>query len=88
MRITRSTQFDKDIELAKQQGKDMSIIEGVIRILAAGGEPPEDKHPIYPCSGFMRLYKILFLQPDWVLVYKPTTHELFLSRTGPPSIAP
>jgi len=88
LRITRSTQFGKDIELAKQQGKDMSIIENVIRILAAGDEPPTDKHAIYSNSGFMRSYYTLFLQPDWVLVYKPTDDELYLSRTGPPSVAP
>lgn len=87
MRITRSPQFDKDIEQAKQDGKDMSIIENVIRILAAGDEPPTDKYNKYPGSGFMRSYYILFLQADWVLIYKPTDDELRLSRTGSPGIA-
>lgn len=90
MQVTRSTQFNTDIELAEQQGRDMSIMEDVIRILAAGDVPPEEKHPIYPCSGpsFVRSYKTLFLQPDWVLVYKPSEDELYCSRTGTPDVAP
>ena len=88
MRITRSTQFGKDIELAKQQSKDMSIIEEVIRRLFAGDNTIGKDYDIYPCSGFMREYKTLFLRPDWVLVYKLTKDTLCLSRTGSPNIAP
>ena len=64
------------------------LIEEVIRRLFAGDNTIGKDYDIYPCSGFMREYKTLFLRPDWVLVYKLTKDTLCLSRTGSPNIAP
>ena len=89
MQIERTPQFDKDVKLAEQQGKDLSILEDVSRRLAAGDETIESDYNIYPCGGgFTRLYNTLFLQPDWVVVYKLTKDELYFARTGSPSVAP
>ncbi|MCK4912997.1 MAG: type II toxin-antitoxin system mRNA interferase toxin, RelE/StbE family [Planctomycetes bacterium] len=84
--ITRSTQFKKDLESARKEQKDLSILKDVLTRLSHN-ENLENDYKIYPNSGWMSEYKTLYMQKDWILVYKISEagDELLLARMGHPS---
>ena len=86
MILTYSTQFKKDYELLVSQGKDISKLDSIIRDLA-NNVNLEDKYKIYQHSGWQKLYRTLYIESKWILIYKldQAKGELGLARTGDPA---
>jgi len=64
-----TTQFKKDLKLAKKQGKDIDGLFAVIEKLA-NGEVLEDKYRDHDLSGNYKGCRECHVEPDWRLIYE------------------
>ena len=78
-----TTQFKKDIKLAKKQGKDTDKIFEVVEKLA-NDEVLESKYKDHCLTGDYKDCRECHIEPDWLLIYKKYESELILMliRTG------
>lgn len=78
-----TTQFKKDIKLAKKQGKDTDKIFEVLEKLA-NDEVLEAKYKDHCLTGDYKDCRECHIEPDWLLIYKKYESELILMlvRTG------
>ena len=78
-----TTQFKKDIKLAKRQGKDTDKIFEVLEKLA-NDEVLEAKYKDHCLTGDYKDCRECHIEPDWLLIYKKYESELILMlvRTG------
>lgn len=78
-----TTQFKKDIKLAKRQGKDTDKIFEVVEKLA-NDEVLEAKYKDHCLTGDYKDCRECHIEPDWLLIYKKYESELILMlvRTG------
>ncbi len=78
-----TTQFKKDIKLAKKQGKDTEKIFEVVEKLA-NDEVLEAKYKDHCLTGDYKDCRECHIEPDWLLIYKKYESELILMlvRTG------
>lgn len=81
--IIWTSRFKKDYKLAMKRNLDISLLDGIIRILSQGKKLPE-KNKDYALSGVWAGYRECHIQPDWLLIYKVQDDILVLalSRTG------
>ena len=79
--VVRSTAFRKDVKRAVKRGKDMTKLRAVILMLIEDA-PLNRRYRDHPLKGERHGYRDLHIEPDWVLIYKVTETELFLTRTG------
>lgn len=81
--IDFTTQFKKDIKLAKRQGKDTEKIFEVVDRLA-NDEVLEAKYKDHCLTGDYKDCRECHIEPDWLLIYKKYESELILMlvRTG------
>jgi mRNA interferase YafQ len=63
-----TTQFKKDLKLAKKQGKDTEKLFEVIEKLA-NGEQLEEKYRDHDLTGIYKGCRECYVEPDWLLVY-------------------
>lgn len=75
--ISVTTQFKKDIKLAKKQGKDIDKLFEVIDMLANDVEL-EPKYRDHSLVGNYSGYRECHVNPDWLLVYKKDAGVLVL----------
>jgi mRNA interferase YafQ len=79
--IVHSTQFKRDVKLAKKRGKDMAKLRDLILLLAEGTPlPPNYKD--HPLGGDWNHYRDSHIEPDWLLLYRVDGNDLYLVRTG------
>ena len=65
----------------QRRGKDMSKLREVISLLLDGRPlPPHNKD--HPLQGRWRSYRDCHIEPDWILIYKIESDNLYLVRTG------
>jgi len=64
-----------------KQNKDLYKLRAVIEILAAG-QLLEPKYHDHQLSGNWKGHRDCHIEPDWILIYRITTDDLFLERTG------
>ena len=78
-----TTQFKKDIKLAKKQGKDTDNIFEVVEKLA-NDEVLDAKYKDHCLTGDYKDCRECHIEPDWLLIYKKYESELILMliRTG------
>ena len=78
-----TTQFKKDIKLAKKQGKDTDKIFEVVEKLA-NDEVLDEKYKDHCLTGDYKDCRECHVEPDWLLIYKKYESELILMliRTG------
>lgn len=78
-----TSQFRKDYKRMKKQGKDLSLLEGVIDLLLAEDKLPQ-KYRDHALSGKYAGFRECHIQSDWLLMYKLDTDRLILTaiRTG------
>ena len=78
-----TTQFKKDIKLAKKQGKDTDKIFEVVEKLA-NDEVLDAKYKDHCLTGDYKDCRECHIEPDWLLIYKKYESELILMliRTG------
>ena len=75
--IRFTTQFKKDLKLAKKQGKDIDKLFSVIEQLA-NGEPLEEKYRDHDLGGNYKGCRECHVEPDWLLVYEVIANVLVL----------
>ncbi len=72
-----TTQFKKDLKLAKKQGKSMDKLFSVIEQLA-NGQALEDKYRDHDLSGNYKGCRECHITPDWLLIYEVIDEVLVL----------
>ena len=75
--IRFTTQFKKDIKLAKKQGKDIDKLFEVVEHLA-NGEALEDKYRDHDLSGNYKGCRECHIESDWLLIYEVDNGILIL----------
>ena len=65
----------------QKRGKDLAKIKTVIDILLAE-KPLPPKNRDHQLEGNWSGRRDCHIEPDWILIYKPTDDELLLERTG------
>lgn len=78
-----TSQFKRDLKLAKKQNKDIEKLFAIIEHLASG-EPLEAKYRDHELSGNFKGYRECHIEPDWLLIYEVEDDILVLMmyRTG------
>ena len=64
-----TSQFKKDLKLAKKQNKDLGKLFEVIEILA-NGETLDAKYKDHSLTGNYRGTRECHIEPDWLLIYE------------------
>ena len=64
-----TSQFKKDLKLAKKQNKDLGKLFEVIDILA-NGETLDAKYKDHSLTGNYRGTRKCHIEPDWLLIYE------------------
>ena len=64
-----TSQFKKDLKLAKKQNKDLGKLFEVIDILA-NGEILDAKYKDHSLTGNYRGTRECYVEPDWLLIYE------------------
>ena len=85
LNIEYQGQIKRDYKLAIKRGRDMSLLEEVITMLANREVlPPEYEDHILVASRKYKKMRECHIQPDWLLIYRiiPQTSTLQLIRTG------
>jgi mRNA interferase YafQ len=81
LKIFTTTKFDRETEIVRKRGKDMSKLGDIIKKLAKE-EPLERKHRNHKLKGNFKGRWECHIEPDWLLVYCKTTAEIIFERTG------
>lgn len=76
-----SRQFNKDVKKSKKRGKNTVALKEITRLLIAGQKLPE-KNRDHPLSGNYVGHRECHIKPDWLLIYKLSSDEIFFVRTG------
>ena len=83
-KVAKSKEFKKGLKKAHKQGKDISLLNSLIKLLA-DDEPLPKKYNDHALKGKDSEFKELHIQKDWMLVYKKTDRGelvLILQRLG------
>lgn len=78
--ITRTTKFKKDFKTAQKQGKDITKLETVLKLLVSEQTLPF-QYKDHLLINF-ESYRECHITPDWLLIYKIVDEELILARLG------
>jgi len=81
--IITTTQFEKDIFLALKQGKNMTELDIVLKILENGKKLPQ-KYQNHKLKNVQPPTWDCHIQPDWILLYlkDKKNKSIRLVRTG------
>jgi mRNA interferase YafQ len=80
-RLSQTTQFSRDVKRMRKRRKDLSKLQEVVRLLAAGEALPP-KHRVHPLIGPWAPSRDCHVEPDWILIYTADSETLRLERTG------
>jgi mRNA interferase YafQ len=80
-RLSQTTQFSRDVKRMRKRRKDLSKLQEVVRLLAAGEALPP-KHRDHPLIGPWAPSRDCHVEPDWILIYTADSETLRLERTG------
>lgn len=72
-----TTQFKKDLKLAKKQGKNIDKLFSVIEQLA-NGQALDEKYRDHDLSGNYKGCRECHITPDWLLIYEVIDEVLVL----------
>lgn len=81
-----SSQFKKDVRLARRRGRDLAKLEAVVKMLCEETSLPEACKD-HPLTGKHVTFRDCHIEPDWILIYQKREAELVLvlARTGSPA---
>lgn len=68
LEIKFTSQFKKDVKLAKRQGKDIDLLFEIIERLA-NKEVLEEKYRDHNLGGVYKSCRECHIEPDWLLIY-------------------
>jgi mRNA interferase YafQ len=80
-RISRTTQFKKDVRRLRKRGIDLEKLKTVLSKLVAG-EKLSQKYRDHLLVGQYKGSRECHIEPDWLLIYESTEDEIILVRTG------
>lgn len=79
--VVWKTKFKKDYKIAKKRGKNLRNLLRIITHLEHGRSlAPKNKN--HKLKGEYADCWECHIEPDWLLIYQCTTHQLLLLRTG------
>ncbi len=81
LNINYTNQFKKDYKRIKKQHKDLSILQFVITELINDQEL-DAKYKNHQLIGNWKNHSECHLEPDWLLIYRISSNNLYLERTG------
>lgn len=76
-----SGQFKRDARLAQKRGKDMAKFRTLATLLLAGESLPP-RYKDHALRGEWIGFRDAHIEPDWVLIYKPSRVEVRFERMG------
>ena len=76
-----TNQFKRDLKLAKKRGKNKEKLDEVVEVLLQE-KPLPQKYQDHPLSGNYKDHRDCHIEPDWLLIYRITSQNLILVRTG------
>jgi mRNA interferase YafQ len=76
-----TTRFEKDVKLARKRGKDLGKMRTVMEHLLKG-EKLSSKYMDHGLTGNYASRRECHIEPDWLLIYKPSKKEIIFERTG------
>lgn len=81
--IEYTTQFKKDLKLAKRRQKSLKKIQDIMEKIV-NEESLEKKLLDHPLTGEWRGFRELHIEPDWLLIYEITSNKktVIFTRTG------
>ena len=81
--VRPTSRFEKDLKKLKRRGYDLSLLTGIIKMLANGETLPE-KNKDHQLVGAYSGCRECHITPDWLLIYEISGDDLFLylTRTG------
>ena len=79
--IRYSSAFKKDFKVCIKRGYKMPLLLTAIDTLRIPDALPE-KNRDHQLTGNFSGYRECHIEPDWLLIYKQTSDELMLYRTG------
>jgi len=78
--IVWTAQFKKDYKLAMKRGREINLLDDIIRLLSKGEQLPE-KNRDHALSGNWTGHRECHIQSDWLLVYRVDNDILVLTLT-------
>ena len=83
LKVVLSNLFKRDLKRAARRGRDVTLLEEIVNILAEKRSLPKANRD-HSLSGKWIGYRECHIQPDWLLIYQVNEDELFLllMRTG------
>lgn len=78
--IRQTSQFKRDVQAAKKQGRDMALLVSVVEKLA-DGIPLDARYRDHALTGNFKGLRECHLSPDWLLIYQILEDVLVLSLT-------
>ena len=81
LKVSTTTKFDSETEIARKRGKDMSELGDIIKKLS-NKIPLDPKHRNHKLTGTFKGRWECHIEPDWLLVYYKTDTEIIFERTG------
>ena len=76
-----SSQFKKDMRLAKRRGKDLVKIKKLMDLILME-ETLSPRHRDHCLQGSYVGRRECHVEPDWLLIYKPMPGKIIFERTG------
>lgn len=80
-RLSRTSQFKKDVRRMQKRGKDFEKLKMVLNKLAMG-EKLLAQYRDHLLVGQYKGSRECHIEPDWLLIYESTEDEIVLIRTG------
>ena len=80
-RVSQTRQFSLDIKRMRKRGKDLHLLQEVVKLLAEGTPLPAS-HRDHPLIGPWLPSGDCHIEVDWILIYTVEKDSLRLERTG------
>lgn len=79
--FSRTSQFRRDVKLAKRRGKDVAKLKAVLDLLIDEQPlPPQNKD--HPLHGQWAGSRDCHVEPDWIIIYTLESNHVRFERTG------
>ena len=73
--------FSKDVKRAKRRNQNLESLQKVIKMLQSGDTLPQECK-LHPLKGKYTGYMECHIEPDWLLIWKADSKNVYLTRTG------
>lgn len=79
--VKQSAQFKRDLKLCAKRRYDLDLLAAIVDTLRIPAAlPPQNKD--HPLMGSWIDHQECHIRSDWLLIYRVSGNELYLSRTG------